>query len=284
VRVSVASRWVLAGALAITLVRVPFQRLFSQWWKDRGMGDAAHPRETAEETTDRSAKAAESAIKVLVYGTFWAISVLSVAFEPFYADTRLCWVGHPNIPISPLLRGFLLGQMAWALHCLIALQWIDARRSDHNQMLLHHIVTNFLIASAYANNYHRVSGLVLLLFDVADVLLESGKICVYAGFDNAQVVLAILLLAVWWGVRCIFYPYKVFGASLVDTLAVLGPNTPIYWSANISLVVLWFLNMFWGLLIVRLVWRGFTGGKFKDEREDGATAESKQTEKLKAEK
>lgn len=48
---------------------------------------------------------------------------------------------------------------------------LEARRKDHYQMLIHHVVTSALLSSAYIWRFYNVSNVVLCLMDIVDFLL-----------------------------------------------------------------------------------------------------------------
>lgn len=49
---------------------------------------------------------------------------------------------------------------------------IEERRKDHWQMLGHHFITIALIVGSYRYHHNAVGNLILVLFDVGDILLS----------------------------------------------------------------------------------------------------------------
>jgi hypothetical protein len=57
--------------------------------------------------------------------------------------------------------------------------FVEARRSDHWAMLIHHVATMTLIAGSYACNFVPIGALVMITHDAADSFLEVAKIFNY---------------------------------------------------------------------------------------------------------
>lgn len=68
------------------------------------------------------------------------------------------------------MKGYLLGQWSFYLQQIFVLN-IEARRKDHWQMLIHHIVTVALVYASYAYHQTRVAHLILMLMDFIDISL-----------------------------------------------------------------------------------------------------------------
>ena len=80
------------------------------------------------------------------------------------------WLTHPHVPLAGTIKFYYLAQIAFYLHQMLVLN-TEARRKDHVQMTVHHIVTLMLMVISYAVNLTRVGCLVMVLMDCSDVLL-----------------------------------------------------------------------------------------------------------------
>jgi TLC domain len=261
---------VVAGAVFLTAARWLFQKQFARWWLSNGFGNA-HPSnagEGAEGIEIRAGKASESAWKTLFYAPIYVICVFSVWHTPWWANTRLAFVGWPYMPISPLLKVFFLGELAFYVHSTFAHFTIEAVRSDFVAMAVHHILTTALIALAFFCNYHRTAGILLILFDIGDALLESGKVLLYAGWEKTSTVMIGVLIAIWWWMRVLFWAFKLGRTSLVHSVSVIGADVmPGHAWGNLFLFTLWLLNIWWGFLITRIAVKKVMGGTLVDTRE-----------------
>lgn len=80
------------------------------------------------------------------------------------------WIGFPHTPMPGPVKFYYLSQLAFWFHQIIVLN-VEERRKDHYQMMTHHIITTTLMIMSYANGFTRVGCLVLVLFDLCDILL-----------------------------------------------------------------------------------------------------------------
>ena len=69
------------------------------------------------------------------------------------------------------------------------------------EMVVHHIITLFLLFLSYTSNFVRVGSLVLLTHDVADGILELAKLCKYAKRDRLCDVVFGVFTVVWVATR-----------------------------------------------------------------------------------
>jgi hypothetical protein len=84
-------RFVIIGAVLLTVARVVFQRVFKAAWMKFGVGNNfhEHANETAKKRESRADKASESAWKSLFYTPFWLMCVFAVWSADWWVDTRL---------------------------------------------------------------------------------------------------------------------------------------------------------------------------------------------------
>lgn len=68
------------------------------------------------------------------------------------------------------MKWYLLVQLSFWVQQILVIH-IEERRKDHYQMLIHHIITSTLLASAYIYGFYNVSNVVLCLMDIVDLLL-----------------------------------------------------------------------------------------------------------------
>ena len=80
------------------------------------------------------------------------------------------WLNYPHVPLAGTVKCYYLAQIAFYLHQMLILN-TEARRKDHVQMTVHHIITIMLMVTSYAVNLTRVGCLVMVLMDCSDVFL-----------------------------------------------------------------------------------------------------------------
>ena len=78
-------------------------------------------------------------------------------------------MNYPHSLSGPLKFYYLL-ETAFYVHQMLILN-AEARRKDHWQMMAHHIITVFLMATSYRYNFTRVGCVIMVLMDWCDVFL-----------------------------------------------------------------------------------------------------------------
>ena len=84
------------------------------------------------------------------------------------------WLNYPHVPVAGTVKFYYLTQIAFYLHQVLILN-TEARRKDHVQMMVHHIVTIMLMVASYAVNLTRVGSLVMVLMDCSDVFVPVSN-------------------------------------------------------------------------------------------------------------
>jgi very-long-chain ceramide synthase len=88
-------------------------------------------------------------------------------------NTRNFWVLYPHDAIPGLTKWYYLVQTAFWVQQILVIH-MEKRRSDHNQMLTHHIITIVLLGLSYLCNFTRVGNAICTLMDFCDILLPVG--------------------------------------------------------------------------------------------------------------
>jgi acyl-CoA-dependent ceramide synthase len=76
--------------------------------------------------------------------------------------------------MSGTFKWYYLVQFSFWVQQILVIH-LEARRKDHAQMLIHHIITCTLICVTYVYRYYRVANVVLCLMDVVDFLLPVSE-------------------------------------------------------------------------------------------------------------
>jgi acyl-CoA-dependent ceramide synthase len=85
-------------------------------------------------------------------------------------DPTDLWRDYPHIPLAGPLKFYYLTQTAFYIHQILILN-AEARRKDHVQMMMHHVITVILMAGSYFSNFTRVGCLIMVLMDWCDIFL-----------------------------------------------------------------------------------------------------------------
>ncbi|CAG0895516.1 unnamed protein product [Cyprideis torosa] len=117
-------------------------------------------------------KLGETGWRSLAYLSLFSLGIFALWDKPHFSDTRECWVGYPKHSIPMAIYWYYMIELSfyWSL---LFFQFLDTRRKDFWQMLVHHVVTISLIVFSWITNFHRIGTLIMLLHDCADVFLDK---------------------------------------------------------------------------------------------------------------
>jgi len=201
-----------------------------------------------------------------VFAMWWGVQV--VISQDFFWKTELCWVGWPDIPMSPSFKLYYFTQLAFYIHSFIAHVTIEVRRKDFIQMLVHHVASGFLIAYSYYHSVFRIGGVLLVLHDINDIFLEAAKMGNYLKVDTIANILFGSTIVSWGISRIYLYSVKVLYPSWYEVIDI-AKTRMFEWRIFYTLLTLVFvLNFFWLSLMLRIAYKTIAGLGLKDIRED----------------
>lgn len=172
--------FVFSSAIVFTAVRA-----IAIEWIFRPMARALGLKKKA------SLRFAEQGWLWMYYGFFWSFGMVSTVersrndqvltpwttWEQFlwsqssyWLNFSAIWSQWPARDVSGPMKWYLLVQLSFWVQQILVIH-IEERRKDHYQMLIHHIITSTLLASAYIYAFYNVSNVVLCLMDIVDLLL-----------------------------------------------------------------------------------------------------------------
>ncbi len=190
-------------------------------------------------------------------------------------DTKNHWIDWPFHPLSKMLSFYYHVQLGCYMHQLM---WTEVKRSDSIEMILHHFTTILLLVISYLTNFTRIGSSILLVHDIADVFLESGKLFNYAAQNNknrfgsvCQVIcdsFFVMFAVTFFVTRLVIYPRYIIASVLWEAPAFFGVQWSGYWAFAILLLTLQALHIFWFYLIAKMVFKLVATGIEQDERSD----------------
>lgn len=165
---------------------------------------------------------------------------------------------------------YYLWQLAFWVSALVYLG-IENRRSDFQQMVVHHLATIALVTFSYGWNYWRIGLVVLLLHDCVDIFLYATKASKEMRLLPRIVteLLFLLFTLLFLVLRLLLFPYVCVWTALrtgmhelVDPILggdpfpldakMMAAGVGLY-SMPILLCVLFALHCFWFCLILRII-------------------------------
>ncbi|EFH66929.1 hypothetical protein ARALYDRAFT_890127 [Arabidopsis lyrata subsp. lyrata] len=245
--------------LRLILDRFIFERVARRLVVPRGhYGDSNERRK-------KIVKFKESAWKCLCSFSVEALALYVTYKEPWFKDTRCFWLG-PGDQIWLKMKGMYMFVGGLNVYAFFALFFWETRRSDFKVMLVHHIVTSFLIILSYVFRFARIGSVILALHEISDVFLEIGKMCKYSGAEAMTSVSFVLFFLSWTALRLIYYPFWILWSTSYESIKVkmeywdkknlmeTGPNLMVfYYVFNTLLYCLQILHIYWWILIYRVL-------------------------------
>ncbi|KAJ3694777.1 hypothetical protein LUZ60_000154 [Juncus effusus] len=226
----------------------------------------------------------ESAWK-FVYFLSGEILALSVTYnEPWFTNTRNFWIGPgdqvwPDLKIKLKLRSVYMYVGGFYMYSIFALLFWETKRSDFGVSMTHHVASLVLIALSYIFRFARVGSVVLAIHDASDVFLEIGKMSKYIDCEWLATCSFILFVLSWIFLRLIYFPFWVIWSTSYEVLLALDKEKhkfegPIYYYIfNALLITLFILNVYWWVLIYRMLVKqiqskGHVGEDIRSDSED----------------
>ncbi|KAG6337352.1 hypothetical protein ID866_1725, partial [Astraeus odoratus] len=192
-------------------------------------------------------------------------------------DPTDLWINYPHIPLAGPLKFYYLMQTAFYLHQILILN-AEARRKDHIQMMMHHVITTILLIASYFYNYTRAGCLITVLMDCCDIFLPVAKMLRYIGLYTLCDITFTWFLVSWCITRHVLF-IIVIKSTWFDSVRLVremawAPERGVYFSdlshkAFVGLLVsLQILQIIWFWMICRVAWRVLTGHGASDDRSD----------------
>ena len=193
----------------------------------------------------------------LYFSCVWVWELLLLVAAPWFSSLDSVWEPCTD---SEYTAELFRVQIVWYAHCLLESCVQDRGRSDFAMMMAHHAVTIVLIAGAWQTNHHRVGLLVCVEQDFTDIVINISKLLHKSVSSVIVHTLCIVTLAVSWFATRVF----LLGAILVWSAGVV---TYASWPLLGLLGGLWYMQLAWGMSIVRLASTYFRRGVVHDECE-----------------
>ena len=134
------------------------------------------------------------------------------------------------------------------------------------EMLLHHVMTVFLIGCSYMMNYMNVSLVILFCHDVSDFTGYISKTLVDTNFGKLVFTSYLVLMIAWAYTRLYVFPtqlifYATYGNDHYDEIHGMG-------ILGAMLHVLAILHVYWYLLLIKIGLKFISTGEQKDMQRD----------------
>lgn len=233
----------------------------------------------------KATKCAQSVMEAAFYGCFTCLGLLVVPSQASVWPSENWWIGfasggHEIMRID--VRCYYLLYMSRYAQMVVSV-FLEPKRKDFVEMLVHHIVTVVVIFVSYVYGWNRVGVVVMLLMDAADVPLHLAKICKYLAettkFQAWQLCadgLFVAFLLTFFVTRLVLYSYVVWSASVEGPRNIPNAGGPPGWTCLVLLHLILYLQFYWMYLIVKVAVRLLLKGAVEDVRSDDEDEDPKE--------
>ncbi|KAF8197791.1 TLC domain-containing protein, partial [Mycena galopus ATCC 62051] len=199
-------------------------------------------------------------------------------------DTRALWAAFPT-PTSPApLKAYYLTQIAYSLQqALVLALGLEKTRSGRWELVVHHVVTVWIITWSSVMNATLLENAVFVSMDAPDMLLALSKMRSYLRLERAKVVSFAGFVVGWKCMRSfslfslhlllLFYIGSLYSLNIHrnQTFDLLPGLYMAPWVRDQMfgpLCVLQALNLFWFWLILRILYRTIMVSETDNNRSD----------------
>lgn len=220
-----------------------------------------NPKYTGNERIEKAYKASDMLFKgtyFLMASAFgWFVSK-DAYFLPIEiggkGDSSLMFKDFPYQPYDsyPLIRVYITIQLGYHLHSLMT-HLLHLPGKQYMELLLHHILTVFLIGLAYFMNYVNISLLVLYTHDIGDYFLNYARVLIETKYKTLGAVMCIMVLLSWGYMRLYIFPVYLIRNAIYENPA----HEEIYgmFVLGSMLHVLLLLHIFWYIQLAKFALR-----------------------------
>jgi len=198
----------------------------------------------------------------------------------WYFRTEYFWLSYPQWRLPGIMKTYYLLEFAyWCQQFLLITLRVEKPRKDFTELVLHHIVTVWLIGGSYLVNLPYVGNAVFITMDWSDVFLSLAKCFNYLQMEKTKTVAFGWFTIVWTYLR---HYLNIIILWSIWTEFDLIPKHTRKWSPKdgvwlvpsmkyhifAPMFLLQLLCVFWYVLIWRILLRAIFSSTLDDERSD----------------
>ncbi|ANZ73382.1 BA75_01178T0 [Komagataella pastoris] len=235
----------------------------------------------------------EQSYSMCYYGISGPLGLYIMGGMPlWYFDTTEFYTTYPHKTHEYLFKYYYLGQAAfWSQQAVVLMLQLEKPRKDFKELVIHHIITIALIFCSYRFHFTWMGLAVYITMDISDFFLALSKTlnyvdAVYTGPAFMFFVGVWFYLRHWlnvkilWSVLTEFRTVGPFELNWVTQQYKCWISQPIVFSLIFALQL---VNLYWFVLILRILYRHIFLDVTKDERSDDESEEEAQVEPSKKE-
>jgi hypothetical protein len=140
-----------------------------------------HPLRTAH----KQRKFSDQAWQLSIHVAMTCCELYLLKDNTWYSDPATCFEPCPSdFVASPELRLFYILQLSIWVWTGFSCYFLESRRKDYVEMMLHHCVTIMLVLGSYLNGELAIGLVVLFCHDCSDIVLDLMKIFNYLKMEG----------------------------------------------------------------------------------------------------
>ncbi|KAB0794981.1 hypothetical protein PPYR_11820 [Photinus pyralis] len=207
-------------------------------------------------------KFCESSWRVCYYFCFFILGVFVLHRQSWLLDINECWNGYPNQNLDDDIWWYIIIAQSYYVSLLIS-QFFDIKRKDFWQMFAHHIITITLMTFAWILRLQRITSLILLVHEFADIFLDTAKILNYARCKKLCDVIFMVFTALWIITRLGVYPLWIIRSTIWDAPKFLDLTSSLYnyyVFLNGLLLLILSLDIYWTYMLSKVICKFWNSG------------------------
>ncbi|KAF8608844.1 longevity assurance proteins LAG1/LAC1 [Ceratobasidium sp. AG-I] len=220
----------------------------------------------------------EQAYSFLYYGSMGVLGLFVMRDLPtWWYRTEHFWLEYPQWEMNFLMKWYYLLQTSyWAQQLFVLVLKIEKPRKDYTELVIHHLVTIWLIGWSYLVNMTWMGNAVFITMDWSDVFLAASKMFNYLDMEISKSIAFTFFAAVWTYTRhylnlrmiwSVWYEFWLIRPEnrFWDTVRGVWMAPWMRYQIFIPMVLLQCVNLFWYWNIWRII---ITTIVFKKELDD----------------
>ncbi|BGP10383.1 sphingosine N-acyltransferase lag1 [Rhodotorula toruloides] len=217
--------------------------------------------------------------------------------ESWWYHTEHFWLEYPHWRMDGALKSYYLLQFSyWLQQMIVLVLGLEKPRSDFMELVIHHIVTLWLVGWSYMINLTMIGTAIFVSMDLPDICLAVSKCLNYLDLQRTSEVSFVFFLVVWHymrhylNLRILWSVWNEYDLIPEQWRSWTSPKgwwvfygfgsgaIPAWMKYQIfaPILALQLVNTFWSYLIWRILFRMISGQKAADVREEGEDEEEEQ--------
>ncbi|KAF8312227.1 longevity assurance proteins LAG1/LAC1 [Clavulina sp. PMI_390] len=223
----------------------------------------------------------EQGYALLYFSFFGSLGIYVMSQLPtWWYRTEHFWIEYPHWQMTPLIKRYYLMQLAyWIQQLIVLILRLEKPRKDFTELVIHHLVTIWLVGWSYSVNLTYIGNAIFLTMDVSDVFLANAKLLNYLGLELTSSIAFAIFIPIWTymrhylNIRILISVWNEFDLIPMSARS-FEPAKGIWmvwwmrYQIFIPILLLQFVNLFWSFLIWRILYRILFKGIVADERSD----------------